>query len=223
MESKIKILIACEYSGIVSSAFANRGFDVTSCDLLPSDNFNNHYIGDVMDIINNGFDMLIGFPPCTYLTYAGNHVWSKEDRVLKRLEAAKFFMDLYLSNIKHVVIENPMGIMYKIYRVPDQVIHPYYFSGNEMKRICLWLRNLPKLKYELSPTLFEPGLDFKNKPEPLMVHKRRNSNKIKKRYGTDALNSVKSFNQHERSRFFPEIAEQMAIQWGDYILKQKTL
>lgn len=218
-EKRLKAIIACEYSRIVSDAFEAKGWDVTSCDILPAEKPGKHYQGNIFDILyTEKWDLLIGFPPCTYLTYAGTSNWEDLDRVMKRIEAAQFFMKLYNSGIPHISIENPRGIMYNIFRAPDQEIHPYYFGEREMKRTGLWLKNLPPLKYQLQPDLFSDEITATEKPEPIQIQIRKKTGKIKKRYRSDATNISTFKNGHERSRFWNSIAQAMAEQWTEYIL-----
>lgn len=214
---KKSVLIACEYSGIVRTAFEQIGWSAVSCDLLPTEMPGNHYQGDVMDIINDSWDLMIAFPPCTYLTYAGMRDWQKIERVKERIKAADFFMKLYNADIPHICVENPRGIMYKIFRQPDQEIHPYYFGDNDMKRTGLWLKNLPVLKYQLQPDLFNPSIKPKHKPEPIQVQIRKKTGRKVNRYRSDATNTKHFMNGQERSRFFPSIAKAMAEQWTEYI------
>jgi len=219
----MKVLIACEYSGIIREAFKALGHYAVSCDLLPTEIPGLHYQGDIFDIIDSeDFDLLVGCPPCTFLTYAGTCNWLDESRTLQRIEAAKFFMRLYESKIKHVCIENPRGIMTQLFRKPDMEIHPYYFGDNEMKRTCLWLKNLPPLLYQLEPDMFTSEYTGTKKPEPLQIQIRKKTGKIKKRYRCDATNLDTFKNGHERSRFFPSIAKAMAVQWTEYINNQNT-
>ena len=147
----MKILIACEYSGVVRDAFIAKGHDAISCDLLPTDSPGPHYQGDVFDIINNGFDLMIARPPCTYLSNAGaRFLFPKgelnNDRYKLGLEAKNFFMALHNADIPMICIENPTPS--KIFELPkyNQVVQPYYFSEPFKKRTCLWLKNLPELK-----------------------------------------------------------------------------
>ena len=142
----MKILIACEFSGITRGAFAAKGHDVMSCDLLPTEKLGKHYQGDVMDIINDGWDMMIAHPPCTYLSYVATRVWNKPGRKEKRDEAMEFFKALYNAPIEKICVENPLGEPMKW--IPyDQLIHPYNFGEAEKKRTCLWLKNLPPLMF----------------------------------------------------------------------------
>jgi site-specific DNA-cytosine methylase len=148
----MKILVACEESGTVSNKFYRLGHDVTSCDLYPS-KFINHYQGNVLDIINNGFDLMIAFPPCTYLTVANNRNW--EIKKQEQLKAFEFVKLLWNANIPKIAIENPVGWLNTNWQPCTQIIHPYYFGEPYSKRTCLWLKNLPLLKYNLNDTLFE--------------------------------------------------------------------
>ena len=152
---KLRGLVACEYSGRVRDAFARRGVDVTSCDILPSDLPGKHYQGDVMNIINDGWDFMIAFPPCTYLTVAANrHIPCNPERWQKQVDALNFVYALMNAPIKHIAIENPVGVISTYIRNPDQIIHPYYFGDTIPKRTCLWLKNLPPLIYSLEDNLF---------------------------------------------------------------------
>lgn len=141
----MNILVACEYSGKVRDAFIAAGHKATSCDLLPSDAPGPHYQGDVFDIINDGWDMLIAFPPCTDLCASGAR-WFKEKRKDGRQQRAiKFARDLMYAPIYRIAIENPIGVLSTEIRKPDQIIQPWQFGHGETKATCLWLKNLPKL------------------------------------------------------------------------------
>lgn len=155
--------------------------------------------------------MMIAFPPCTYLTYAGMANWYDSGRAEKRIKAADFFMKLYNSSIQFICVENPRGIMSKIYRKPDQVIHPYYFGDPHLKRTCLWLKGLPKLNYKLENDLFGVATATP-RPEPLRREVHKKNGRIKNRYFSD----VRMKTGHERSRTFPSIAEAMAEQWTGF-------
>jgi hypothetical protein len=162
-----RLLVACEYSGTVRDAFAAKGWDAWSCDLLPTDKPGNHYQGDVMDIINDGWDMMIGHPPCTFLTIAANK-WMKPEYAEKyparhqdREDAAEFFMALYNAPIPKVCIENPIGVMSSRFRKPDCVIQPWMFGHGETKATCLWLKGLPRL----IPTHMKGDMFAETEPE----------------------------------------------------------
>ncbi len=211
----MRVLVACEYSGIVRDAFARLGHDAWSCDLLPSELPGQHVIGDVRDILGNGWDMMIAHPPCTHLSYAGMAHWNKPGRAEKRAESMAFFMQMINAPIPRICVENPRGLPYQAYRQPDQEIHPYYFGDPAMKRTALWLNNLPKLIWWEQDSLFGPRT-MCDKPEPLYVHERKPSKnyrggEIKKRYFVDHKGSKDGY---ERARTFPAIARAMAEQWG---------
>ena len=183
----MKILIACEYSGIVREAFAKKGHDVMSCDLLPAEIPGNHYRGDIRDVMYDGWDMMIGFPPCTDLAVSGAR-WFKEKRADGRQQASiEFFMMLANAPIEKIALENPVGIMSTQYRKPDQIIQPWMFGHGETKATCLWLKNLPKLE----PTNIVEGREQR-------IWKMAPSETRWK----------------ERSRTFTGIAEAMSTQWG---------
>ena len=143
-----RLLVACEYSGKVRNAFANLGWDAWSCDLLPSDSDNtNHYQGPVEDIITDGWDMLIAFPPCTYLCASGMHWTTRGKRDPKLTEDALTFVRILLdAPVLKIALENPIGAISTRIRKPDQIIQPWQFGHNASKRTCLWLKNLPLLQ-----------------------------------------------------------------------------
>lgn len=146
----MKILVACEYSGRVRDAFAKLGHDAMSCDLLPSDKPGKHYQGDVIDILGDGWDLMIGHPPCTYLTNSGV-CWLHKDPSRWALldEGAKFFKMLLDAPIGKICIENPIMHKYAKERIggvrQSQVIQPWMFGHTEQKATCLWLKGLPLL------------------------------------------------------------------------------
>jgi site-specific DNA-cytosine methylase len=140
----MRVLIACEYSGTVREAFRNKGHYALSCDLLPTDRPGEHYQGDVRDILNDGWDLMIAHPPCTHLAVSGAR-WFK-DKVREQAEALEFVRLLLGANIPHIALENPVSIISSRIRKPDQVIQPWMFGHGETKATCLWLKNLPKLQ-----------------------------------------------------------------------------
>lgn len=182
----MRVLIACEFSGIVREAFKAKGHDAWSCDLLPTEIPGNHYQGDVLDIINDGFDLMIAHPPCTHLAVSGAR-WFKNKKE-EQYQAVKFFIALLNADIKMIAVENPISIMSTIYRKPDQIIQPWQFGHGETKATCLWLKNLPLL----SSTNIVSGREQR-------IHKMPPGPERWK----------------ERSRTFPGIAEAMAQQWGN--------
>lgn len=147
----LRVLVACEYSGKVREAFRKLGHDAWSCDLLPADdNSPYHYQGDVFDIIDQGWDLMIAHPPCTYLTNAGvSWLYRKEGRWDQMRDGAEFFRRLLEAPIDKIAVENPIMHKYAVEiigRRQDQVIQPWMFGHMEQKATCLWLKGLPELK-----------------------------------------------------------------------------
>jgi len=192
----MNILIACEYSGTVRDAFARQGHNAVSCDLLPSESGGHHIIGDVRDLLDGEWDMLIAFPPCTHLAVSGAR-WFPEKRADGRQQAGiDFFMDMVNADIDRIAVENPVGIMSSHYRKPNQIIQPWMFGHLEQKSTCLWLKNLPTL--ESTDNVLEAMMDLpKNKRERL-------------HYLPPSKDRWKL-----RSKTFQGIAEAMADQWGN--------
>lgn len=203
----MKVLVACEFSGITREAFKAQGHDAWSCDLLPTEIPGNHYQGDVTKIINDGWDLLIAHPPCTYLSYAANHVWNVPGRAELREQAMEFFMMFVNAPIEKIAIENPVGYPGKVYRKPDQIIHPFYFGDRQLKRTCLWLKNLPKLWWWKQDDLFGKRTATEY-PEPVYATQRADGT-VKLRHFTEAAHGG-----HKRSYSFSAIADAMAKQWG---------
>jgi site-specific DNA-cytosine methylase len=141
----MRVLIACEYSGKVRDAFISKGHDAMSCDILDTEKPGPHYKGDVRDILCDGWDMLIGFPPCTHLASSGARWFKEKQSDGRQQEGIDFFMLLVNSGIPKIALENPVGIMSSRYRKPDQIIQPWQFGHGETKATCLWLTGLPKL------------------------------------------------------------------------------
>ena len=140
----MKVLIACEYSGRVRDAFIAQGHDAISCDLLPTDNPGPHYKGDVTDILNNGFDLMIAHPPCTHLAVSGSrHFHRKQKEQKEALDFVRLLMD---APIDRWCIENPVSVISSAIRPSDQIIQPWEHGHGEVKSTCFWLKNLPKLK-----------------------------------------------------------------------------
>lgn len=192
----MRVLIACEYSGRVRDAFAKLGHDAWSCDIIPTETEGNHYEGSVLDILNDGWDLMIAHPPCTYLSNAGaRFLYPKgilnQERLAKGLLAKEFFMQLYNANIPKIAIENP--IPSRVYGLPQytQTIQPYEYGHPLQKRTCLWLKNLPKLT-------------------PTNIVNERQSTKVAGNW----FNKGGKDRQKERARTFEGIADAMAKQWG---------
>lgn len=193
----MKVLIACEFSGVVRESFRKRGHEAMSCDLLPTEIPGWHYQGDVMDVINDGWDLMVAHPPCTYLSNAGARFLYPGGKVLnytryfKGMDAKIFFMKLYNAHIPKIAIENP--IPSKIFRLPayTQIIQPYYFGHPYQKKTCLWLKNLPPL---ISTLILD-------KPQ---------STKIAGNW----FNKGGVERQKNGAKTFQGIADAMAAQWG---------
>jgi hypothetical protein len=141
----MRVLIGCEFSGTVRDAFAAHGHDAMSCDLLPTDKPGNHYCGDVMDIINDGWDLAIFHPPCTHLAVSGARHFAAKKASGVQDEALDFVRMLLDADIPRIALENPISIISTRIRKPDQVIQPWQFGHGETKKTCLWLKNLPLL------------------------------------------------------------------------------
>ena len=186
----MEILIACEFSGIVRNAFIAKGHNVISCDQLHTERPGPHYQGDVLDIIDDGFDMMIAHPPCTRLCNSGVR-WLHERDLWKDMdEAAEFFKTILKSDIKKICVENPIPHKYAVNTIGksyDQIIQPWMFGHGETKATCLWLKGLPKLQ----PSNIVEGRKSR-------IHKMPPSETRSK----------------DRSRTFTGIAEAMAEQWG---------
>lgn len=140
----MRALIACEFSGTVRDAFRRRGHDAMSCDLLDSEVPGPHYKGDVFDVINDGWDIMIAHPPCTHLAVSGAR-WFK-DKKEEQSEALEFVRKLLGAPIDKIALENPVSIISSHIRKPDQIIQPWQFGHGETKATCLWLKNLPRLE-----------------------------------------------------------------------------
>jgi len=206
----MKVLIACEFSGVTRDAFTAAGFDAMSCDQLPSETPGKHYQGDVLDLLQENWDILIGFPPCQYLTYAGNSAWNDPGRAKLRLDALYFFLQLWSAPVKHICLENPNGIVPAVIAPYTQIIHPYYFGEPEMKRTCLWLKNLPPLTHASENTLFF-SQTHTEKPAPIRILPSGKPVRFV------ASHNTKSTRAQIRSKTFKSIAQAMADQWS-YLL-----
>ena len=143
----MRILVACEYSGRVREAFRKLGHDAWSCDLLPSDDNSPYHIqGDVLEHLNDGWDMMIAHPPCTHLAVSGARYFAAKIADGRQQEALDFVQQLLDAPIKRVALENPISAISSKIRKPDQIIQPWMFGHGETKATCLWLKNLPKLE-----------------------------------------------------------------------------
>jgi len=202
----MRVLVACEFSGIVRDAFIARGHDAWSCDIIETERPGNHIKGDVLDYLNENWDMMIAHPPCTFLCTTGNK-WMGEKyrerfptRQHDRKDAIRFFMELIHAPISKIAIENPVGIMSSEYRKPDQYIQPYQFGHPHSKKTGLWLKNLPKL--EPTNTVSKGGrITFA-------------SGRSMPKWYADIGNLPLAERATHRSRTFKGIADAMAAQWG---------
>tara|TARA_R100000700_G_C3105967_1_gene101013 strand:- start:64 stop:672 length:609 start_codon:yes stop_codon:yes gene_type:complete len=202
----MKILIACEYSGIVRNAFTDKGHNAWSCDILPTESKGNHIQGDVIDYLDKGWDMMIAHPPCTYLSNAGSR-WLFQNKVLnqerykKGLKAKAFFLSLLKANIPKICIENPTPI--KIFNLPKNstFVQPFEFGHPYSKKTLLWLKNLPPLIATNIVAKYQTFLPSNTGLGKRKGHK-YNIKKIPKNYNK------------EHSKFWKGIAEAMADQWG---------
>jgi len=193
----MRILIACEHTGIVRDAFIARGHDAVSCDLLPGESDGPHIVGDVFDHLEEEWDMMIAHPPCTYLSSSGLH-WNKRipGREEKTTEAVQFVQALMDAPINKIVIENPIGRIGTAIRKSDQIIQPWQFGHPESKSTCLWLKNLPILK--ATNILEMPKCGYWENQTPSRQNKLGPS---KDRW-------------KKRSATYTGIADAMAYQWG---------
>jgi hypothetical protein len=202
----MKVLIACEFSGTVRDAFLARGHDAMSCDLEDTETPGPHYKGDVFDIIDNGWDLMIAHPPCTHLAASGAKHFAKKIADGRQQEGIDFFMKLVNCSVPKYAIENPIGVMSTKWRKPDQIIQPWQFGDEAQKSTCLWLKGLPLLKH----TKIVGKGDFYISP---------NGKRLPSWYGDAAVNGKKiAYGSPEmkkiRNKTFQGIADAMADQWG---------
>lgn len=183
----MRVLVACEFSGVVRDAFIALGHEAMSCDLMPAEAPGPHYEGDVRDVLDYPWDMMIAHPPCTDLSVSGARHFAGKKLVGRQQAAASFFMALAKADIPRIAIENPVCIMSSLWRKPDQVIHPWQYGHGETKATCLWLKGLPLL----APTDVVEGREARIHRMPPSADRWK-----------------------ERSRTYPGIASAMAAQWG---------
>lgn len=181
----MKVLIACEFSGIVREEFRKRGHDAWSCDLLPTEIPGQHLQEDVISVLSNGWDLMIAHPPCTHLAVSGARWFHLKRR--EQIQALDFVQQLLDAPIEKIALENPISIISSKIRKPDQIIQPWQFGHGETKATCLWLKNLPLL----TPTNIVEGREAKVHKEPPSPDRWKN-----------------------RSRTYQGIAQAMAEQWG---------
>lgn len=182
----MRVLVACEYSGRVRDAFTRLGHFAMSCDFLPTESPGLHWEGDVRDVIDDGWDLMIAHPPCTHLAVSGSR-WFAAKQV-EQAEALEFVRMLMVAPIPRIAIENPVSVISSRIRKPDQIIQPWMFGHGETKATCLWLKGLPKL----TPTNVVEGREAKVHRMPPSPDRWKN-----------------------RSRTYQGIADAMAQQWGN--------
>lgn len=206
---KLRVLVACEYSGSVRDAFRALGHDAISCDLLPSDVPGPHHQGDVFEIINNGFDIMVAHPPCTHLAVSGAR-WFKHKQNEQK-EALEFVQRLMDAPIKHIAIENPVSIISSRIRRPEQIIQPWMFGDPFQKTTCLWLKNLPGLQ---STKVVDKG-EFFEWTDKKTGKKKRQAVWYKEAWSKGDLR------WKIRSKTFQGIANAMADQWSRYVVQER--
>ena len=212
----MKVLVACEYSGIVRDAFIKHGHDAISCDLLDTESPGPHYMGDVFDIINNGFDLMIAHPPCTHLAVSGAPHFDLKRKDGRQQQALDFVLRLMNANIERICIENPVSVISTYIKPYDQLINPYEFGDPVEKATCLWLKNL----LPLMPTdLVKPEERF------YWIDKKTGKQKSVPGWHYKTLRDLPGAENTKarskaRSKFFPGIANAMAKQWGNSTYKQ---
>ncbi len=204
----MKVLVACEFSGIVRDTFKARGHDAWSCDLKPSEISDNkfHYQCDVREILDKQWDMMIAHPDCTHLSKAGGWCWKYKTE--QQLQAFQFVLFLWQAPIPHIAIENPVGWLNTHWQPPTQIIHPYFFGDPYLKETCLWLKNLPTLTYALKDDMFYKATAVEptaNWVKPGNIRNRR----------FNRVPEGGKCNPIDRSRTFYGIAQAMAEQWGN--------
>lgn len=190
----VKVLIACEFSGRVRDAFARRGHDAWSCDVLPSETEGNHYQGDVLSILDDGWDLMIAHPPCTHLAVSGARWFKGKEK--EQAESLEFVRSLLDAPIPKIALENPISIISSHIRKPDQIIQPWQFGVPEAKATCLWLKNLPVLKSTNVLPLPQSGVWSNQTPS-----------------GQNRLGPSPD-RWKDRSRTYENVAEALAEQWG---------
>lgn len=198
----MRVLIACEFSGTVRDAFSKLGHDAWSCDLEPTDTPGNHYQGDVLDILKEGWDLMIAHPPCTHLAVSGARHFEQKRKDGRQQQGIDFFMEMINAPIPKIAVENPVGIMSSLYRKPNQIIEPYEYGHECTKKTCLWLKDLPLLK----PTNIVGKGD-------IWVAK---SGKRMSQWYYDSSCLPPKEREKMRNKTFQGIADAMANQWGNY-------
>jgi len=193
----MRVLIACEFSGVVRDAFIKKGHEAVSCDLLETENPGPHIKGDIAPVLKQGWDLMIAHPPCTHLSVSGATFWREKKADGRQQQGINFFMLLADAPIDRIAIENPVGIMSTVYRKPDQYIQPYEFGHPESKKTGLWLKGLPPLMATEILITHNPARWANQTPG-----------------GQNSLPPSKD-RWKIRSRTYQGIADAMAGQWGE--------
>jgi hypothetical protein len=196
----MKVLIACEFSGTVRDAFTKLGHDAWSCDLEDTLTPGNHYKGDMFDIVNDGWDLIIAHPPCTHLAVSGARHFEKKRADGRQQQGIDFFMRVMNIDVPRLAVENPIGIMSTLYRKPNQIIQPWEYGHKTTKATCLWLKGLPLLK----PT------NIVDKGEVVTF---ASGKRMSKWFYESSQLSPKE-RERMRNKTFQGIADAMAEQWG---------
>jgi hypothetical protein len=207
----MKILIACEESQAVCKAFRAKGHEAYSCDTQDCSGGQPawHIKGDVLEQLDKDWDMMIAFPPCTHLAVSGAAWFEQKRKDGRQQQGIDFFMEFANSNIPKTAIENPIGIMSKIYKKPTQIIQPYYFGDSFSKKTCLWLKNLhPLVHFEQDELLGKKSHVDKGEQTKFK------SGKSMPKWYADAFKLPPKERAKIRSKTFPGIANAMAEQWG---------
>src|SRR5574343_1160789 len=206
----MKVLIACEESQAVCIAFRERGHEAYSCDILPCSGGHPewHIQDDILKHLNDGWDMMIAFPPCTHLAVSGARHFEQKRKDGWQQQGIDLFMAMINAPIEKIAVENPVGIMSSLYRQPDQIIQPYYFGDPFQKTTCLWLKNLPPLYHNPEPNLFDDKVTHVGKGE---MFEYPNGKKFPK-WMYEAFGDGNA-----RSKTFQGIARAMAEQWSELI------
>lgn len=205
----MRVLVACESSGAVRDAFIRRGYDAMSCDLLPADVPGPHYQGDVRDILDDNWGLMIAHPPCTYMSVSGMHWTTRGLRDPKLTEDALDFVRLLMAApIPRICIENPVSVISSRIRKPDQIIQPWQFGDDASKKTCLWLKGLPKLNNEDRSKWVQGRVVGEDKRGRTIV---RWANQCDSGQNKLAPSSTR---WKERSKTYPGIARAMAESWG---------
>lgn len=226
--NRIKFLIACEESQAVTIALRKLGIEAYSCDILPCSGGHPewHIQDDVLQVITKDtWTAMIAFPPCTHLAVSGAAWFEKKRKDGRQQQGIDFFMQIVNAPIKYKAIENPVGIMSKLYRKPDQLIQPYYFGDEAQKTTCLWLFNLPPLYHNPEPNLFDETVThvFRGEMHEWIDGKTGKVKRQPKWYADLFLKSGTANIGHSRSKTFPGIANAMAKHWGEYVVSKNLL